>query len=691
MQHGMSKRLGRWVAISATAALTAGFVAAGTAGASTAPRANNKTTVPQGFNPTTAAGATSTGATAANTELTVSFVLKARHVAQLETKVDAGWKGKYLSTTQFAKAYGQSAKVVNDLESYLGSYGITTSAYADRLDVTAKGTAAQFNRALSISLDNYRVPGHKGTKTQHVYASRRDPKVSRSLGSYILSILGLTNYAPFASNASKAVGRRASQPSATSQIPAGEHTPADFIKHYHLKKLESTGALGQGQTLGIVTLASLNPSVPTEFWNILGLSTPADRITLDNIDGGAGPVSLTAGSDETTLDVEQSGAIAPQSHINVYQAPNTDYGFVDAYYAAASANVASSVSSSWGESETLIQITAADGTESPTYAQSFDEAYLEMAAQGQSNFTSSADEGAYTATSDAATSNLSTDNPASSPYVTAAGGTTLAGTQTYGVTNSAGAVTATESATIPTELAWSSDYLWPLYAALGEPSQAAAATNFGFDSGSGGGYSVLDSRPSYQNGVSGLASYKDRQYLTPTKVTDAQGIPLPTAFNFNASPALGSGQAPTGRATPDLSFNADPQTGYALYDPQFEAGYGTDILQYGGTSFVAPQLNATAVVFASAVGHRIGFWNPTIYAAAKSSASPFTPLDGNKLYSGGKYLSATTVATGKTATLPGSFSNNNLYYTGNKGTAYNAASGLGYANLTKLESAFAKG
>ena len=60
--------------------------------------------------------------------------------------------------------------------------------------------------------------------------------------------------------------------------------------------------------------------------------------------------------------------------------------------------------------------------------QAFDEAFLEMAAQGQSAFTSSADFGAYTAAEDLGTTNLSVDQPADSPYITAAGATTLPGT-----------------------------------------------------------------------------------------------------------------------------------------------------------------------------------------------------------------------------------------------------------------------
>jgi subtilase family serine protease len=136
------------------------------------------------------------------------------------------------------------------------------------------------------------------------------------------------------------------------------------------------------------------------------------------------------GSGETTLDAEQSGAIAPQANIIVYQAPNTDYGVVDGYFTAASQNIADTVSASWGESETDITASVNEGIESDAYAGSFDEAYLELAAQGQSAFVSSGDDGACTADEDLGTTNLSAGNPDSSPWITAAGGTISTGSPT---------------------------------------------------------------------------------------------------------------------------------------------------------------------------------------------------------------------------------------------------------------------
>ena len=64
----------------------------------------------------------------------------------------------------------------------------------------------------------------------------------------------------------------------------------------------------------------------------------------------------------------------------------------------------------------------------------------------------------------------------------------------------------------------------------------------------------------------------------------------------------------TGRAVPDLATDGDPQTGYLVYGRLGRRRSS----EYGGTSFVAPQLNGSTAVIDSYLGHRVGFWNPII-------------------------------------------------------------------------------
>lgn len=112
-----------------------------------------------------------------------------------------------------------------------------------------------------------------------------------------------------------------------------------------------------------------------------------------------------------------------------------------------------------------------------------------------------------------------------------------------------------------------------------------------------------------------------------------------------------------------MSADGDPFTGYEEYF----TGFTGDPLEsgWGGTSFVAPQLNGSAALIDSLLGHRLGFWNPAIYRFAVHHNSPFTPLDA------------------------ASNGNTNLFYTGTPGQVYNVGSGLGTPNLAQLAADFA--
>ena len=319
------------------------------------------------------------------------------------------------------------------------------------------------------------------------------------------------------------------------------------------------------------------------------------------------------------------------------------------------------LSSSWGESETYVAAAVAAGQETATYEAAFDEAFLELADQGQSTFVSAGDAGAYDASEDLGSTNLSADTPGDSPYVTVAGGTTTPWSGS--VTGPDGSATVSVSS----QRAWGWDYLWPAIASTNDESYAAAAVANVV--GGGGGFSVVEPRPSYQRLVSGTANYHGEQYLTPTdfqSVVSGTNFTEPTSWNVTSTPPLVSGGA-SGRAEPDLSADADPYSGYLLYEPSF-AGVGKPVLQagWGGTSFVAPQFNGSTAVIDSDLGHRIGLWNPSVYSFAAGPASPVTPLS------------------------QASSSNDNIFFTGNPGELYNAATGLGVPNLAKFASDLAR-
>jgi kumamolisin len=640
---------------------------AGPASAST-PNPNTKESVPSGISVAALPGTTVFGNTPVDTPETVSFILKERSLNILEADAEQGFRN-YLSVSQFAGLFGQSTANISALTTYLAGYGIETDVYADDVDVSATGTAGEFDAALAVTQKQYHVPAiasHDGLNAipaQNVHGIATSPLLPYRLSNFVLTILGLTNYGPYVSQAvhvnSQDVKLQPDSPNpcmVLSGLPDACNLPSNFAANYDLTGLYQQGADGAGQTLAIVTLAAVDPGAPQHFWRrIAHVPSTGRTFTVQNIDGGPGAPSDVSGSGETDLDLEQSGSLAYGANVIDYQAPNTDPGFADAFFTAASQNTASTVSSSWGESETIIAASILAGQEASTYLAAFNEAFLEFAAQGQSGFVSAADSGAYDASGDLGTTNLSVDSFADSPYITASGGTTLpwAGTLT--------GPDGTAAVTVPAQRAWGWDYTWPAIAQTNDESEAAAAeTNVG---GGGGGISVLQGLPTYQQFVSGTRNYHAVQYLTPTDYqTIVAGLVEPTAWNFTATPSVTSGSASGhGRAVPDMSADADPYSGYLLYEPSF-AGVDMPILQggWGGTSFVAPQFNASTAIIDSALGHRVGFLNPAIYAAASRQSSPFNPL-----------------ATAST-------SNDNLYYTGNPGQSYNEAVGLGIPDLTKL-------
>ena len=654
-------RLSAAVVLGVAAVMTPLAALAGPASAATsATNPNTPEQVASGIDVATLPGVTVFGNTPADTPETVSFVLRERNLSFLEASVLHGVRN-YLSVGQFASIYGQTQANISALTSYLAHYGISTDVYADDVDVVATGTAGEFDSALSVTQKQYDVPGQRGSgglngipAQNNVHGNTKSPLLPYRLAHFVTAILGLSDYGAYVSDIAKPSSLDKPQQGSSNTCLAefglsnGCHLPSDFASMYNLNPLYKR-ANGSGQTVGIVTLAALDPGAPEFFWSNIAKVNRTGSLTVDNIDGGPGAPSAASGSVETDLDTEQSGALAPGANVIVYQAPNTDFGFADAFFTAASQNLASGVSASWGSSETAIVASILSGQEASGYVAAFDEAFLELAAQGQSGFTSSADAGAYTASEDIGTTNLSADNPADSPYITACGGTTLPGT-TY-LSGPDGTATATTT----TQRIWGWDYLWPAIAKTTGVSLATAAETTVV--GSGGGFSLIEATPSYQQGVSGTHNFHAVEYLTPTDyATVAPGLVEPTAWNFNPTPSVTSGFG-TGRAVPDLATNADPQTGYLVYAPSLG---GTGISEYGGTSFVDPQLNGSTAVIDSYLGHRVGFWNPSIYAAATGGNSPFTQLN------------------------QASTSNDNIYYTGNPGQAYNEGIGLGLPDLAKL-------
>jgi kumamolisin len=588
---------------------------------------------------------------AENSQVSVTVALNLRNREELEQLVQSVYtRGnpayhQFLSPQQFKQRFGPSAASIAAVTRHFQSLGlnVTQSATAQ---LHVSGSAAAIGKAFSVQLHAFEVAG-SGSKPSFRYrAPLSQPQFPAAIAASVHTVLGLDTrprYAPHLRRAPELLRGKNDAPN-TPDAP-GDWTVQDFALYYDVNPLYKKGIDGKGQTIGIVTLASFTPSDAFGYWNSLGLDVKANRIKEVKIDGGSGPPSDASGSDETTLDVQQSGGLAPGAKIIVYEAPNTDQGFVDAFAAAIDSNQPDTISTSWGEWEFLVgssdiadgPVTNPTNGRQSTSLKAEDDLFIQAALQGQSMYASSGDCGgldAYEIFTPPDFNNIvAVDDPGSQRFITSAGGTTLPGKQKFG-----GGL----KVNISHEQAWGWDYLIPICAAQGFDPVSCGI----FPGGGGGGISVLNQRPFYQFGIAGMKnSLRGQSLLDLTQDPPEDLADLPGNF--------------PGRNVPDISLNADPDTGYILPYTSDQSGFG--VFDFGGgTSFVAPQLNGITALYAQALGHRVGLLNVPLYELLRSG-NPYS---------------------GKNAPLRDITQGDNWVFDANK--AYDNATGVGVPDVANL-------
>ncbi|WP_077035990.1 protease pro-enzyme activation domain-containing protein [Pelomonas sp. KK5] len=585
------------------------------------------------------------GPTAPATPITVSIVLKVqnpdaldRFVASSSTPGSPGFRN-FLSVQQFRERFAPSDDQIRQITNDLKRAGITVDqVYDNHLLISATGTADQFSQAFATTLRDY--VDAKGRRFHR-------PDHAPQLSDLILYVAGLNSqqstFKPHLSSA------RASpvaphklvlpQGNSTATGVSGDFTTGDVANIYNVNPLYARGLDGRGTTIGIVTLAGFLPQDCYDYWSAIGLKVKPNRITQVHVDGGA-EIAPNVGVVETSLDVQQSGGLAPGAKIVVYDAPNTEAGFVDVFYKAVSDNRVDTLSVSWGSAEIFNYAIPGVSFESVALMAVYHQAFAEAAAQGISAFAASGDYGAYetidTLPYPKFTKVLSVLSPASDPYIIAAGGTTLGGDIALYY----------DTVHVPGERVWGWDYLSDYVLTWYGPG---SVDSFLFPSGGGGGVSVFWPVPFYQRALPGIRASEPNQQL----------VKYPNYPDLSVQQYLFTVPAGVrGRNLPDVSLNADPYTGYLILST-IDGGWSD---YNGGTSFVAPQMNGIFSLFVQARGSRLGLLHPQLY--------------GLKLLQqlSGRDLGLRDITTG-----------DNWFYVGAPG--YDPGTGLGVLNVNALERA----
>jgi subtilase family serine protease len=566
-------------------------------------------------------------------QVSVTVILNLRNTDQIEPLLQATYTAggpgyrKFLSPQEFAARFGPTPETIARVMQHFQKAGLhVTQLTATHLGVSGRAAAVQAE--FGVQLHAFETAPTAAGARYTFRAPSGTIRVDSAIADAVQSVEGLDTRPHFRphlmrSAAPQSGGKLLAVPSAApgAANAPGSLTVTDFAKHYDVNPLYRSGVTGRGTTIGIVTLASFTPSDAFAYWQALGLNVAPKRIHEVPVDGGSGPISDAGGSLETTLDVEQSGGLSPGSKLIVYEAPNTNQGFIDAFAKAIDRNAADTISCSWGEWEFFDLASQGNIVTDPVTGRTtstlraVNDLFVQAALQGQSMYVAAGDAGAYDDTDFFTPPSwplpknsvaLSVDDPAAQQWVTAMGGTTLAGPQTYAITSKKNL-----TINIKSEQTWGWDYLLPLCGALGLDPLSCNI----YPAGGGGGVSSYVPLPIYQFGMPGIQRTASGQtQLDYSQTPPAFVVTLPGGY--------------PGRNVPDLSLNSDPQTGYQVYYTNDHMVF-TIQSGWGGTSFAAPQFNGVTALLDEAVGRRVGLLNFALYDLARFGVAyrgPEAPL-----------------------------------------------------------------
>ena len=503
-----------------------------------------------------------------------SVVLGWRHAAALEA-FDAAASdpssptyANYLSPAQFRQRFSPTSADVAAVKRFLRQRGFHVGSTSKaRMLVHASGSVAQAERAFNTDLHTYRIGGHT------LIEAAKPVSVPASLAGRVVGIDGLNQALarPLIQKAappppvflqarpcSKFWAQRftVNQPRAYGQqqpwIVCG-YAGAQMQDAYDVGGNIASGNDGSGETVAILD-AFASPTIVEDIqtYSQRHRLPPADvkqtifkpcksHCSIENQQGWYG---------EETLDFDAVHTMAPGATIHYFGAADSSKGLGDALAYIVDNHAASIVTNSWGFRGENLGVGVID-TE--------DQIFQEATAEGIGLYFSSGDSGDEKST----LGYISTDFPASSPYVTAVGGTSLG-------------VGPTDNYRFETG--------WGTFLAEAKNGKWNPAPPGAFFYGGGGGTSRLFTEPSYQVGV------------VPASLSDRYGG--------------------HGRVMPDVSMDGDPTTGLAVGETQT---FPNGAIKYaeapsGGTSLSSPLFAGVMVLADQRAGFAHGFANPALYA-----------------------------------------------------------------------------
>jgi hypothetical protein len=554
---------------------------------------------------------------------------------------------QWLTPQQYAAQFGLSSSDIAKVTAWLTGQGFTVTGVANGGDfITFSGSVAQVQTAFATSIHSLALNGETH------FANVTSISVPSAFAGVVGAVSGLHDF-----RLKPRVHTSFVKPNFTSSV-SGSHfiAPGDIYTIYDMNPLLSSTSLpGANMTIAVTGQVDISLYDVNTFRAASGLNVnpPTVQVVPSAVYGGCDPGTPTSynlacvgknpptSNDlaESSIDVEWSGAMAPYATVLFVTSQDV---FLSMQYAI-DTNAAPIVTTSYGNCE------AAWGTTDMNMANQFSQ---QANVQGQTILAAAGDSGATDCDSSSeasASEGLAVDFPASSPFVTALGGTGFSGD--VAATGSGSTWGATQywkgtsgSDVIGSAISYIPEAVW----------NDASAGYFG---GGGGGVSSFFTKPAWQveTGASGMTS------LVP-----ADGA----------------------RDVPDLSLNASDTHDSFLYCVGVVSGVScgngfrisatnNGLTVAGGTSFDSQIFGGMLALIEQKIGSKIGNANPTLYALGNKAAyyNPTTTSVFHDVTSGNNAILCTV---GSTDCPTGG----SIGYSA--GTGYDLATGWGSVDLNNL-------
>ncbi len=305
---------------------------------------------------------------------------------------------QYLTPEQFTQAFGPTESEYEAVRAFAKANALeVTGTHPNRMLVDVAGAVADAERAFQVKLRVYPHPSDART----FFAPDAEPSVDKGLR--VLRISGLDNYTlPHPQLRRRPAGPVSGATPLNGSAPGG--SGAFFGNDFRNAYVPNLSLTGTGQTVGLFELDGYYASDITKYENEAGLAAvKLVKVLVDGFNGVPSSRQPGSGNEEVALDIEMTVSMAPGlSEVLVYEispystAANVD----DMLNRMATDNLAKQLSCSWGFD--------IDSTSQQVFQQ--------FAAQGQSFFVASGDNGSF---------GSFVDQPEDDPFLTIVGGTTL--------------------------------------------------------------------------------------------------------------------------------------------------------------------------------------------------------------------------------------------------------------------------